>query len=225
MLARILITAAAVAMSSTVALAATSFDPANEGPNAANFQYGYIASGGFTAYTYPGDFVSAGCLNSATTSCLVGGPSAYLGAYFASVDGAANTAYLHASDVTLHPGANGEQAAVAFIAPTQGSYRFTGFFRGVDAPSGNGVTFDTLAGTGTLAPGGTQKFDFTASLAAGEKAFFSVGNNGGYSYDTTGLSLSAIAVPEPATWLMMISGFGLIGGVMRRARRLRHATA
>lgn len=28
-----------------------------------------------------------------------------------------------------------------------------------------------------------------------------------------------LAVPEPATWLQMIAGFGLLGGVMRRARR------
>jgi hypothetical protein len=25
-------------------------------------------------------------------------------------------------------------------------------------------------------------------------------------------------IPEPATWAMMIAGFGLVGGVMRRRR-------
>ncbi|HVF94862.1 MAG TPA: SGNH/GDSL hydrolase family protein [Sphingomonas sp.] len=31
----------------------------------------------------------------------------------------------------------------------------------------------------------------------------------------------ALAVPEPATWAMMIVGFGLVGGAMRRTRRAR----
>jgi hypothetical protein len=219
MLRKILLAAAAFAMTSTVAAAATTYDPAAEGPNATHFQFGYIAGGVFTAYSYPGAFTAGGCLGSATTSCLTGGPSAYLGAYFDSVDGVANTAFLHAADVTLHPGANGEQAAVAFIAPTAGSYRFTGFFRGVDAPNGNGVTFATPGGAGVMAPGGTQSFDLTTVLGAGQKAFFSVGNNGSYAYDTTGLNLSAAAVPEPATWAMMITGLALIGGAVRSANR------
>lgn len=43
----------------------------------------------------------------------------------------------------------------------------------------------------------------------------------------TGLTAAGIAaaVPEPATWLSMILGFGLIGGVMRRRRTAKLATA
>ena len=33
-----------------------------------------------------------------------------------------------------------------------------------------------------------------------------------------GISLSLAAVPEPATWAMMIMGFGLIGGAYRSRR-------
>jgi hypothetical protein len=33
------------------------------------------------------------------------------------------------------------------------------------------------------------------------------------------------AVPESTTWAMMISGFGLVGGAMRRRNALRHVTA
>ena len=32
------------------------------------------------------------------------------------------------------------------------------------------------------------------------------------------------AVPEPATWAMMIIGFGMIGGTMRSAKRRRKLT-
>jgi hypothetical protein len=36
---------------------------------------------------------------------------------------------------------------------------------------------------------------------------------------------SASAVPEPATWAMMIGGFGMVGGSMRSARRKQRAGA
>lgn len=48
------------------------------------------------------------------------------------------------------------------------------------------------------------------------------GSSRSSSFDNIGLDVRAIAVmsavPEPATWLTMILGFGLIGGVMRRRR-------
>jgi hypothetical protein len=36
---------------------------------------------------------------------------------------------------------------------------------------------------------------------------------------------AAAAVPEPATWAMMIAGFGLVGGAMRRSSKSRPAFA
>lgn len=36
-------------------------------------------------------------------------------------------------------------------------------------------------------------------------------------------SLMAAAIPEPATWAMLIGGFGVVGGAMRSARRNRKA--
>ena len=36
---------------------------------------------------------------------------------------------------------------------------------------------------------------------------------------TTDVTSSAPGVPEPVTWVLMISGFGLVGGMMRRVRR------
>lgn len=38
------------------------------------------------------------------------------------------------------------------------------------------------------------------------------------------VTLTYPAVPEPATWLMLILGFGLIGGTMRHANRVRKTT-
>nr|WP_084192404.1 PEPxxWA-CTERM sorting domain-containing protein [Parasphingorhabdus marina] len=34
------------------------------------------------------------------------------------------------------------------------------------------------------------------------------------------LEIVSPAVPEPATWAMMIGGFGLVGGAMRRRKKL-----
>lgn len=37
-------------------------------------------------------------------------------------------------------------------------------------------------------------------------------------FDSLNFTLGTPALPEPATWAMMISGFGLVGGAMRRRR-------
>ena len=44
------------------------------------------------------------------------------------------------------------------------------------------------------------------------------GGSGGSRWGTWIASVNAGAVPEPATWAMMIAGFGLVGGAMRRRR-------
>jgi hypothetical protein len=43
-------------------------------------------------------------------------------------------------------------------------------------------------------------------------------NGATFAYHANAASVTA-AVPEPATWAMMLGGFGLVGGAMRSARR------
>ncbi|ODU20530.1 MAG: hypothetical protein ABS87_10865 [Sphingomonas sp. SCN 67-18] len=60
---------------------------------------------------------------------------------------------------------------------------------------------------------GVYSSTFTLTQATDVRFFIfddNIGDNRG------GISLSVSAVPEPATWAMMIGGFGLVGGVMRR---------
>jgi hypothetical protein len=45
---------------------------------------------------------------------------------------------------------------------------------------------------------------------------------GSFSYDP---AVSANAVPEPATWAMLLGGFGLIGATARRSRRVQAVLA
>jgi hypothetical protein len=44
------------------------------------------------------------------------------------------------------------------------------------------------------------------------------------TFNATSLVISVAAVPEPATWAMMLLGFGGIGGMLRGARRKQAAT-
>jgi hypothetical protein len=41
----------------------------------------------------------------------------------------------------------------------------------------------------------------------------------GIAFEVDDIIFTGSAVPEPATWAMMIGGFGMIGGAMRRAKR------
>ncbi len=219
--------AVAVAAVSLPAMAAPTFDPVGEFGSPTNFLFGNTNGGVFAA----GTFQSSGC--------AIGGTSCYAqpnfqGVYLAPTDGTYQGAQLSASEITLHPGPNnGELATVRFIAPTAGSYLFSGFFRAADAPSGDGTTVFTPNGSSPLGLRGSANvtFNFRQFLAEGATADFSVGNGApgsGYSFDTTGLGLSISAVPEPATWAMMILGFGFIGGAMRYGKRrstVRFATS
>lgn len=101
----------------------------------------------------------------------------------------------------------------------------------------NTFLFGDGAGPGGLGPLGVgdgyystaaQSFanagNFTGSFTLGSASsvtFFIyddfLGDNSG------GVSLAVAAVPEPAAWMMMIMGFGAIGGVLRRRRTARPA--
>ncbi|MGI4879168.1 MAG: PEPxxWA-CTERM sorting domain-containing protein [Janthinobacterium lividum] len=64
---------------------------------------------------------------------------------------------------------------------------------------------------------------FSSVLLAGTSYFavatsFADGVSGAYSLEISGPGSVSIAgaVPEPASWALMIAGFGMVGGVMRR---------
>ncbi len=67
----------------------------------------------------------------------------------------------------------------------------------------------------------TEKFSFTAHSSDQLLSFLSVGSPQGLPPMALldGVSLQA-AVPEPASWAMLLAGFGLVGAVARRQRRV-----
>lgn len=130
------------------------------------------------------------------------------------------------------------------------SVLFNTFVGGVEAIGGNFFGSDIaglfLAGDVTLTAtdslGATSTQTITAATVTSFRGFVSTGS-------ITGLTLSAVqtavplwptadnlvlakragivvpAVPESSTWLMMIAGFGLVGGAMRRRTTARIAQA
>lgn len=83
------------------------------------------------------------------------------------------------------------------------------------------ATFNrTIAST---TPFGTSSFSFVAGNAGSIRlAFGSTSkDNIGPLLDNVSLGVTPSAVPEPATWLMMLAGFGIVGSAMRRRRPAR----
>ena len=77
-----------------------------------------------------------------------------------------------------------------------------------------------LANDEVLPDGNIVFFGLTSDTAISSVTLKGARGFDGFGYDdfTVGQPAAA-AVPEPATWAMFISGFGLVGGVMRRRQR------
>lgn len=153
-----------------------------------------------------------------------------------------------AGDIVVHttdPGSGGGNgiATVRFTAPNAGTASIMGdiwkssrFNRPQDwLLLHNGMT--TLAGGSlpsslTNGRGARDIFSIgSLALAAGDTLELRVIRNTATPFgDFVGLNFSvdlqsATAVPEPATWLMLLSGFGLVGLVHRMRQRVTQAAA
>ena len=139
----------------------------------------------------------------------------------------AGTNFWQANELNLHPSSSDQRAGVQFIAPRAGSYTIEGLFsRNDDVATSRqafayiGAAFNSSSIFTVSAP-----ISGTLTLAAGGTVTFLLGTGpDGYTFDSTGLSLLITGpdaqgfVPEPATWAMMIGGFGMAGGALRRRK-------
>ncbi|WP_174274294.1 PEPxxWA-CTERM sorting domain-containing protein [Sphingomonas bacterium] len=66
-----------------------------------------------------------------------------------------------------------------------------------------------------------RTFNFTATSSSTTLRFADVGSNNSISQDGAidNVALTAAAVPEPASWAMMVAGFGAVGSAMRSRRK------
>jgi hypothetical protein len=122
--------------------------------------------------------------------------------------------------LTSGTGGTDYDSIVRFTAPVTSLYSYSGFFRVLDTKKPNGVKVSVGSSTQTLTGpfGSESNFSGLVHLSAGSTFDFRVNRAGDYYYDSTGLSASITAVPEPATWAMMIIGFGAAGSMIRRRR-------
>lgn len=201
----------AAAMLATPA-AATTYSLVNDFGNPV-FKYGTVdASNNFTA------FASSDCSNIGVTGLCYRGSDTYQVEF-----------QRDANNLVLHPGPNaGENTMLMFTAPKTGLYTFnTTFTRG---DSGDGVGIYSF-GTGGLTfignvDAGSPTFTYAGSqfFTAGQVVGLGVergGANHSYFNDSTFFSGSISGpVPEPASWALMLGGFGLMGAAMRRRTRV-----
>lgn len=232
---RTLLTVAAVTLTPAAASAATYDFAADFGTSV--FTYGFGQGGSVTPFA--GSFDS-GCFGVANLACRTPGANNQLPYVGAANDGAAfsvGTINVPANTLLFHPAdaAANADAIVLFTAPVTSIYTLNGTFLRLDNTNGggNGVLLSAYVNGGFNAdfvlPNTPQFVSTVVSgsvlLNAGDTIQLNVGNNGEYTYDTTGLQGTISYVPEPGTWSMMIGGFGVVGGAMRRRAKVRVALA
>jgi hypothetical protein len=82
-------------------------------------------------------------------------------------------------------------------------------------------SFTLFDPTGTALPSGAlpAAFDLDRFATRTVRPRFTFGTNGETALTLT-VDAAAAPVPEPASWAMLLTGFGLIGSVLRRSRRV-----
>ncbi len=120
--------------------------------------------------------------------------------------------------------ANGGNCAQGFENSARYTIGGSTFLLGDGAGSGGigpvsgGAYYDTAARSFANAGKYSALFTLTAPTSVGFFLFDdNLGDNRG------GVSLSVAGVPEPASWALMIGGFGLVGAATRRRRTLAAA--
>lgn len=84
----------------------------------------------------------------------------------------------------------------------------------------NGSKVAQNSSNGSFAGWHDNALNFTATGPSAKIMFSSVNAGGNQSYGNLITGVSVGGVPEPASWAMMIAGFGMIGFAVRRRNRL-----
>jgi hypothetical protein len=217
--------AASLALMAAQPAAAVTYDAFssfNATQGAGGFTYGVYndSTNAFSAFTQ-----SAGCSGYiSNTICLNDGA---LPAAFKSTSGAhqSGSVIVPGDALILHPGPDaGEDSAVLFTAPTAGIYNISiSTFVADNNPSGVNIyifspTFGSQPITTLDSTHTSYSLNTAGPLFAGEQIGIAVNYDGVYYDDSTGVNFTLSSVPEPATWTMMLTGFGIAGAALRRRK-------
>lgn len=170
-----------------------------------------------------GGFLTLGPLNTSITGWTVGGAGIdYIGGYWQAAQG------IRSLDLSALSGGSVTQTLATIVGKT---YTVTFSLAGnPDGPDDGKIAVTSVSGSlpqidiFTVGPANTHAnmgwktfiYTFTAFDTSSDLTFASATNTPfGPALDNVSIS----AIPEPATWAMMIIGFGAAGGAIRSARR------
>lgn len=186
-----------------------------------------IVNGSFeTASFNPGVFTTLSAGSTAITGWTVGGDSIdYIGSYWQPAEGARSidlSGNNKGSISQLLSGLNvGGRYQVHFsLAGNPDGGAATKVAVASDGGAQSGTFFFPQAGNTKANMGWTEQvFSFTA-MASTANLTFAATLNDPYGPALDNVSIAGGAVPEPASWALMIAGFGGVGSLMRRRRAL-----
>lgn len=125
-------------------------------------------------------------------------------------------------EILIDPSFSNQFTIARWTAPYAGTFSVTADWRDLDPNGGNGASADlVLNGTSifnvNMVNGGSASLGtIYLTLAAGDVLDFTVGTLGEPTYDSTGLTATITAVPEPSSWALM--ALGLVAVFCRRRR-------
>lgn len=161
-----------------------------------NDLYGGAGNTGNYAGTYLG--LGGAYVGSAGSYTLdLTAPATYFGAYFSAID-AANTVAFYDGVTLVHTLSLGDA-----ITALSGNTAYLG------KPETGEDAGQYYAFANVFFSGGSR-FD--------KVVFSQPGSGQGFESDNHTIGIFSAAVPEPASWAMMIAGFGLVGGALRQRR-------
>ena len=184
----------------------------------AQFSFSFVAAGALTNLTFAFRNDSSYLLLDDVSVSTGGGPNLVVNGGFEDgpQDGSAPLGWTYS---------NPYDAAYGGIVSDY--YPHTGAFGYYDGAT---QAYDSITQTFATTPGASYDASFWAAVSSANNAFYQpLSTNGRDEIAGDGVDLFAYvadaspmagAVPEPATWAMMMLGFGLIGGAMRRRRRV-----
>ena len=224
-----LLAAAALALASVAPASAVTYDAF------ASFT-GVQGNGGFSYGTTDGTVFTPFAVN---TNCYLAGALCLADLPFsvAAVSKSA-TAFTQGGVVVptdrlvVVPVASALSTYVAFTIGQTNDYTYSAEFnQQTSNPALGDVTitefYTPLGGTTQLFPtGGVNQGQpdiftgFSTFLSAGDVIGYIIDKNGDNTSDGTGVSFVVSQVPEPASWALMIAGFGMVGVASRRRSAL-----